>query len=262
MLVQVCGFWTKCVCTCSLGCDKCVLASHHTLSALAFSRMWGERSGQGQLWPFHLCGTVSSFGQGKQTCLAPRARWARRVASAGQGAKLGTGQNGTAPPLIDAAQFGFRTPENWDNYKQRRAMANWAKGHPLKAFHLSAQNPHMHTERSFKYLTLLFSEYISTLVFWIVQKRWTSASDFCLFCFKYDKIIKHSLSQHFSAEHLMRCKLQKPQRFILITKLQNHRKQQDSQTPEIRKMNNPILDLWFISFFIWPVYFPGLLCII
>ena len=65
--------------------SKYVLASHHPPSALALSRRRGERSGQGQPRPFRLYGAVSSFGQGKQTGLAPGQGGLSGVALPGQG---------------------------------------------------------------------------------------------------------------------------------------------------------------------------------
>lgn len=61
-----------------------MLSGHYTPSAVALSRRKGERSGQGQPRPLSLRGIVSSFGQGKQTGLAPGQGVLGRVALPGQ----------------------------------------------------------------------------------------------------------------------------------------------------------------------------------
>lgn len=84
--------------------SKCVLSSHHTPSALALSRRRGERSGQGQPRPFRLRGTVSYFGQGKQTGLASGQGGLSGVALPGQSIAWDrTGRDGR--PLIDAGHY-------------------------------------------------------------------------------------------------------------------------------------------------------------
>lgn len=83
---------------------NCVLSSHLTPSILALTRRRVERLGQGQSRPFRLCSTVSSFGQSKQTGLAPGRGGLSRVALPGQGIVWDrTGWDGR--PLIDAAHY-------------------------------------------------------------------------------------------------------------------------------------------------------------
>lgn len=94
------------LCTCAhlTNCEKCVLSSHQNPSALALSRRRGERSGQGQSRPFLLPATVSSFGQGKQTCLAPGQRGLSGMALPGQG-KAWDRTEWDGRPLIDVAHY-------------------------------------------------------------------------------------------------------------------------------------------------------------
>jgi len=83
---------------------KYVFSRHHSPNALALSRRRGERSGQEQPRPFRLLGTVSSFEQGKQTCLAPGQRGLSRMALPGQ-SKVWDRTRWDGRALIDAAHY-------------------------------------------------------------------------------------------------------------------------------------------------------------
>lgn len=113
---------------------ECVLPSHHSPGTLALNRRRGERSGRGQPRPFRLCGTVSSFGQGKQTGLAPRQGGLSRVALPGQGIAWDrTEWDGKA--LIDAVHYFH--PRKLGQLQTERCHGNWGKGSQAEAFHPS-----------------------------------------------------------------------------------------------------------------------------
>lgn len=124
--VSVCESVVKSVCMLIyLTVSKRVLPSHHTPCALALSRRRGERSGQGQPRPLRLRGTVSDFGQGKQTGLAFGQGGLSGVALPGQGIVWDrTGRDGR--PLIDAGHY-FQ-PRKLGQLQTERCHSNWSKG--------------------------------------------------------------------------------------------------------------------------------------
>ena len=146
--------WFLCVCVnlCAELCvcmliyptvSKCVLSSHHTPSALALSRRRGERSGQGQPRPLRLRGTVSYFGQGKQTGLASGQGGLSRVALPGQGLAWDrTGWDGR--PLIDAGHYFH--PRKLGQLQTERCHGNWGKGSRAEGFSSQLTQPHLSTQ--------------------------------------------------------------------------------------------------------------------
>lgn len=121
-----------CACAHLTNCEKCVLSSHQNPSALALSRRRGERSGQGQSRPFRLPATVSSFGQGKQTCLAPGQRGLSGMALPGQG-KAWDRTEWDGRPLIDVAHYFH--PRKLGQLQTERCHSNWAMGSKAEGFH-------------------------------------------------------------------------------------------------------------------------------
>lgn len=145
MCVCVCDPCAE-VCVCMLiylTVSKCVLSSHHTPSALALSRRRGERSGQGQPRPLRLRGTVSYFGQGKQTGLASGQGGLSRVALPGQGIAWDrTGRDGR--PLIDAGHY-FQ-PRKLGQLQTERCHGNLDKGSRAEGFSSRLTQPHLSTQ--------------------------------------------------------------------------------------------------------------------
>lgn len=145
-LFRVCESMCRNMCVCMLiylTVSKCVLSSHHTPSALALSRRRGERSGQGQPRPLRLRGTVSSFGQGKQTGLASGQGGLSGVAVPGQGIAWDrTGWDGR--PLIDAGHYFH--PRKLGQLQTERCHGNWGMGSRAEGFSSQLAQPHLSTQ--------------------------------------------------------------------------------------------------------------------
>lgn len=123
--------------------SKCVLSSHLAPSILALTRRRGERSGQGQSRPLRLRGTVSSFGQGKQTGLALGQSGLSGVALPGQGVAWDeTGWDGR--PLIDAAHYFH--PRKLGQLQTERCYGNWGMGSQAEGFSSQLDRPHLSTQ--------------------------------------------------------------------------------------------------------------------
>lgn len=120
-----------------------MLSSHLTPSILALTRRRGERLGQGQSRPFRLCSTVSSFGQSKQTGLAPGQGGLSGVALPGQGIAWDrTGWDGR--PLIDAAHYFH--PRKLGQLQTERCHGNWGMGSQAEGFSSQLAQPHLSTQ--------------------------------------------------------------------------------------------------------------------